>query len=208
MGTLKIKSFCLGDLFTNAYLVINPDTHNCVLIDAPSGSGAVSQYIRDHEYHLQYILLTHGHCDHIAGLKEISSPVYIHSKDVPLLKDPSLNFSFLFNPFTIEQVPLELADNQAVSLDDHRLKILHTPGHTPGSLCVACEGLLFSGDTLFFDSVGRTDMPYSSGSQLIDSIKAKLFALPGEVKVFPGHGQDTTLKREIEHNPYLQATTL
>ncbi len=209
MGRLTVESFCLGSLLTNAYLLIHPETKNCVLIDAPEGLSPVTDFVKKNGYTLKFVLLTHGHIDHIAGLGEVDVPVMIHRDDVPLLKDPALNMSSLFAPFTYEPQPSLLADDFIVAFDASSLRIIHTPGHTAGSVCVVCEDMLFSGDTLFYDSVGRTDLPCSCGpSRLVEAVKSKLFSLEGDFKVFPGHGQTTTLRREIAHNPYLQATTL
>lgn len=209
MGGLKIETFCLGSLLTNAHLLINPATRNCILIDAPEDTSCVKDFLEKNGYVLKFVLLTHGHIDHIAGLAEVDAPVMIHGDDAPLLKDPALNMSSLFTPYTYESQPEILADGQTVEFDSFLLRVIHTPGHTLGSICVICEDMLFSGDTLFYDSVGRTDLPCSCGSsRLVESVKTKLFSLPGDFTVLPGHGQATTLRREIEHNPYLQATTM
>lgn len=202
MDGLEIKTFPLGDLLTNAYLVINKQTKNCFLVDAPQGLAEVKRFLEEENYNLLYLVLTHGHADHIAGLKDIDCPFYIHPQDKEFLKDPFLNLSCLFSSFTIDKEPRLIEENNRLFLDSYILEVLHTPGHTPGSISLKLDCFLFAGDTLFSGSVGRTDFPYASGELLLASIKEKIFPLGENTLIFPGHGEATNLKREIDNNPF------
>ncbi|MCK4809756.1 MAG: MBL fold metallo-hydrolase [Candidatus Omnitrophica bacterium] len=202
MDGLEIKTFPLGDLLTNAYLVINKQTKNCFLVDAPQGLAEVKRFLEEENYNLLYLVLTHGHADHIAGLEDIDCPFYIHPQDKEFLKDPFLNLSCLFSSFTIDKEPRLIEENNRLFLDSYILEVLHTPGHTPGSISLKLDSFLFAGDTLFSGSVGRTDFPYGSGELLLASIKEKIFPLGENTLIFPGHGEATNLKREIDNNPF------
>jgi glyoxylase-like metal-dependent hydrolase (beta-lactamase superfamily II) len=205
MDQIEIKNFCLGNFLTNSYLIINKDTRNCILIDAPQGLEEIKKFIKQHRYKLLYIILTHGHIDHIKGLDSIDTPFYIHREDKPYLSDPSLNLSSFFaSPVIIESIPRLVEDNHTFSFDSYTIRVIHTPGHTPGSVSLKLDRFLFSGDTLFLDSVGRTDIPQASGDALLVSIKEKIITLGKDTLILPGHGPTTTLKREIKHNPFLK----
>jgi glyoxylase-like metal-dependent hydrolase (beta-lactamase superfamily II) len=205
MGKLEIKSFSLGSFLTNSYLVICKETRNCILIDAPQGLREIKNFIKKNRYKLLYVILTHGHIDHIKGLEEIDAPFYIHREDEPFLKNPSLNLSSFFSsPVIIERLPQLVEDNDTLSLDSHTFRVLHTPGHTPGSISIKLDEYLFSGDTLFLDSVGRTDIPQACWDVLLTSVREKIIVLHKDTVVLPGHGPSTTLRREIKHNPFLK----
>lgn len=204
MDALKIEIFSLGSLATNAYLIIRPETRQCVLIDAPDGIEEVTQYILREGLTLLYVILTHAHGDHIGGMPQLDVPFYIHSADVPFLSDPSLNMSSFFEPVTVTRGGNIIEDGGTVPFGPYEFRVLHTPGHTPGSICLLLDKYLFSGDTLFFGSVGRTDLPQGSGDALFSSIREKLLTLAPDTIVFPGHGPETTIGREIARNPFLE----
>ena len=205
MDGLRIKSFTLGDFSTNAYLVINPQTKNCLLIDAPQGIEKVNSFLKKNGYNLLFVILTHGHIDHIMGLAKLKSPFYIHHEDREFLTNPELNLSsFLSSPFSLKKIPHLIKDNDKLLLDTYQFHLLHTPGHTPGSICVFVDNFLFSGDTLFFGSIGRVDFPYASYDLILTSIKNRILPLGYKVKVFPGHGPSTDVEREAKNNPFLK----
>ena len=159
------------------------------------------------EGRFKYILLTHGHFDHCCGLQnlvdEYQVPVLMHCDDVPFVAD-SKTHAFMYG-LKIPNVPLPnsfIDEDDVVEIGDIKLKTIHTPGHTPGCVCFYTPGYLFSGDTLFNGSVGRTDLPGGSYDKIISNIQNKLFVLPDETVVYPGHGDITTIAEEKKSNPY------
>ena len=205
-----IKRFVLGMASTNSYIVTNTDTKECVLVDIGAYSLVMENYIKDNGYTLKGILLTHGHFDHIMGLdnilKEHEVPIYIYEDEAYMLKDPSLNASMDFGlNYAFSGKVNSLRDGEVLSLAGLDFKVIHTPGHTSGGCCyyIEREKVLFSGDTLFQRSVGRTDLPTGSASTLIRSIREKLMELPEDTKVYPGHMDNTTIGYEKKYNPFV-----
>jgi len=204
MDGLSLKAFCLGDLFNNCYLIFHDKSKKGFIIDSPAPTNEIKDFIRSQSLEIDFIALTHAHFDHIGGLKSYSLPFYLHKEDFPLLKDPQLNGSVFFtSPVVIENEPRLYKDNEPLYFQSYPIEIIHTPGHTPGSVSLKLGKWLFSGDTLFFDSIGRTDIPLASQDLIIKSIKEKLLVLPSGMVVYPGHGQSTTIGREKEHNSFL-----
>ncbi|MBU0694842.1 MAG: MBL fold metallo-hydrolase [Candidatus Omnitrophica bacterium] len=204
MDKLEFKVFVLGGLSTNCYLIFDRETKKGFLIDSPCFSKELNEFVEDENLKIQFIALTHAHFDHIGGLGE-SREFYIHKEDIPLLKDASLNFSsFLNSSFTVKAQPRLYQENTLLPFNSHNLEVIHTPGHTPGSVCLKLGKWLFSGDTIFFDSIGRTDIPGASTDLLIKSIKEKIFPMAEDIIVYPGHGPSTTIGREKKCNPFLR----
>lgn len=203
-GKLTLCTFILGDLFTNSYLLFNKETKKGFVIDAGADPDELISFVKNQGIELSFVALTHAHFDHIAGLSKLSLPFYVHSKDKTLLKDRSLNGSYFFNSgVIIDKEPRLYKDSDGLSFDGYKLSIIHIPGHTPGSVAIKIGQWLFSGDALFFNSIGRTDVPLGSETQLLESIRQKLLTLSEETVVWPGHGPSTTIGREKQNNPFL-----
>jgi glyoxylase-like metal-dependent hydrolase (beta-lactamase superfamily II) len=158
---------------------------------------------------VKYIVNTHGHLDHIGANREVHEflkcPIAIGKADAPMLTDARLNFSNQYGqPLTSPEAELLLSQGDTISFGPCSLNVLSTPGHTQGGICLYGHGVLFSGDTLFQHSIGRSDFPGGSQKQLLNSINTKLLVLPDETRVLPGHGPETTIGEERVHNPWLQ----
>jgi hydroxyacylglutathione hydrolase len=207
MGMLKIIRRVIGMIGTNCYLVFDEDTKECVIIDPADNAPFILNWCRELSVTPAAVLLTHGHGDHISGvpgfLRAFRVPVYAGKEEEALLSDPSLNLSAnLGEPVSIKEA-CWLEDNQEISMLGRLWQVISTPGHTPGSVCyyLEKEKVLFSGDTLFCESYGRTDFPSGSSRALTRSIREKLFILPEDVKVYPGHESETTIGHEKRYNP-------
>ena len=206
---MKIQNFVLGMVGTNCYLVVNEEEKQCILIDPAVYSGEIAEQIRREGLDLRAILLTHGHFDHIMGIdgfrKEFPEiPVYAHREEEALLRDASMNASLeLGRQYTFSGAAY-VEDDDVLDLAGMQFQVIHTPGHTIGGCCYYLqeEKVLFSGDTLFRESIGRTDFPTGNGGQLMRSIREKLFTLPEETAVYPGHMERTTIGDEKKYNPY------
>lgn len=197
--------FVLGELATNSYIIADEDTKNAVLFDAPDNANKILDYLQKKELILKKIFLTHAHFDHILALKEIKeatgAKILLHKDEEKYLKDNSLNLSP--KPLDLPEADQLLDDNEVISLDQLTIRVIHTPGHTEGSVCYLVNDVLISGDTLFLGSIGRADFPLGNFEDEISSIKEKLMLLDDEAKVYPGHGFSTKIGKERKENPYL-----
>jgi len=209
---MKIDGFILGDFETNCYVVRADELAvDCLIIDIGFNPDELVASLVEKKQNPAAMVLTHGHADHIVGLDHVRRrfpqiKVYIHELDAPMLGDANANLSaFVEGAYTAEPADVLLRDGDIVEEAGIRLEVLHTPGHTPGGICLYArqEGLVFVGDTLFADSVGRTDFPGGDMGQLIRSIRNKLLSLPDSTVAYPGHGSRTTIGRERRANPFL-----
>ncbi|MFA5096494.1 MAG: MBL fold metallo-hydrolase [Candidatus Omnitrophota bacterium] len=203
-----LEQIKVGLMQVNCYILADPQTRRAMIIDPGDEYVKIAQLLGRKKLKASFIVNTHGHIDHIGAENEFGLPVYIYKDEVSMLKDASLNLSeFLQVPFTVKAEVRALEDDQEITLDSLRLKVLHTPGHTPGGISLLLlqpEGkIVFTGDTLFYLSVGRADFPGASSKTLIDSIKTRLLALSEDTVVYPGHGPRTTIGREKKNNPFL-----
>ncbi len=206
---MKIEKFVLGSIGTNCYLLINEVTKEFVIVDPAICPDYVVSHVKSNGYIPKAIFLTHAHFDHVMGIegwvKEFDIPVYLHEDEKKLLKDPELNMSGAFGvSYSYSDVKC-LKHGQEMDIAGFTFKIIHTPGHTCGGCCYYCEeeGILISGDTLFYQSVGRSDFPTGSMGTLVRSIKEKLFCLPDDVMVYPGHNDATSIGDEKKYNPFV-----
>lgn len=192
------ETFPLGDYQTNCYLVRQAGQTQCVLIDPGYAADFLLDTLNAKELELSAIALTHGHFDHVGAVAEIAAEtdceVYISAADLSL--PPMITNGRLYYTQTYPSTG-------SFSAAGLTFRVIPTPGHTPGSVCLVCEDVMFSGDTLFCGSCGRTDLPGGNPAQIRDSLRT-LAALPGNFRVYPGHGSSTELSWEREHNPYLR----
>ncbi|MBN2316232.1 MAG: MBL fold metallo-hydrolase [Sedimentisphaerales bacterium] len=210
---MKIDTWILGAYETNCFVLRGDNAaKDCLVIDPGLDADPLIDFLKEREWNPVAVVLTHGHIDHIAGLAALreqfpDTKVYIHTLDAKMLTDPYANLSAMHGmAFTTEPEDVALHEQDVVEQAGIRLKVRHTPGHTPGGICLYSQedNVAFVGDTLFAGSIGRTDFPGGSMPQLLSSVEKKLFTLPGETKAYPGHGPATTIAREKAHNPFFQ----
>lgn len=205
---MKFERLSLGALQTNCYIVYDEKTKDTAVIDPGANFTRIKSYIETNGLNIKYIIVTHAHGDHIGALKELkdysNATVCIHKEDSEMLKSKSKNFSGMMGGTGIEMTADKfIEDGETIEIGDAKLKIIHTPGHTRGGISIYCDKVLFSGDTLFQDSVGRTDLYGGSMAELIKSIREKLFILPDDTRVYPGHGPSTTILHEKKENSFV-----
>lgn len=199
---MLIKKMVLGSYQENAYIIINEENRGAIIIDPGDEGKSLVSYLKGLNVKLQYILLTHGHLDHVGAVDELREefniPVYINEADMKYIERRKMAFG------PMKRADFFLKEGDDLSFGNHSIKIFETPGHSKGSLSYLIDGVLYVGDVLFQGSIGRTDLPGGDFNELISSIKDKLMKLPGNTRVMPGHGPETTLSQEKSFNIYLR----
>lgn len=215
MSKMRINHYVVGMVQTNCYIVINDETKECFIIDPGASAKQLVEKIKEDNLTPVAILLTHGHFDHVAAAedlaKEFDIKIYVHEAEESTLKYPDKNVSWMVGCEESYRADIFLKDDEVITLAGFEIKVLHTPGHTEGGCCyyVADEAVVFTGDTLFAQSVGRTDFPGGSMSQIVHSIREKLMTLneagniETDIMVYPGHNEPTTIETERMENPYV-----
>jgi glyoxylase-like metal-dependent hydrolase (beta-lactamase superfamily II) len=204
-----IKKMALGIYGANCYIIADEESEEAAVVD-PGGEGKeIYKILNDMGKKCVYIILTHGHMDHIGGVEELKkltgARVVIHEKDNEMINDPALNLSTSGYGEEISfNGDILVSEGDEIKIGLTLAKIIHTPGHTPGGMCISIGNHLFSGDTLFERSIGRTDLYGGDYEMIIKSIKNKLFKLSKDTIVHPGHGGDTTIEIEMSKNPFLR----
>lgn len=206
MGKLELSYKALGSMSTNCYFLCNRETRETIIIDPADHYNVILRWIDEKNYIPKAVFLTHGHFDHILAVRELCEKYQIrchaHEEEKELAANANENLSLQFmGPYALK-IDETFVDNQKVEMAGFCVKVLHTPGHTKGSCCyyLEDEGVLISGDTIFHESVGRTDFPTGNTGKLLLSIRDRIFTLPEETKVYPGHGDSTTVGYEKVHN--------
>lgn len=203
------KRLEVGPFASNCYIVGVESNHEGMIIDPGADADQILSTVKELGLEVKIIVLTHGHMDHVGALKEVkdatAAEVAIHTDDARFLQAGQP--TGIMSQFSLQAPPPPdrlLKGGDSIDIGDQRFLVLHTPGHTPGGICLLGDGIVFSGDTLFNFGIGRSDMPGGNGQQLMDSIHTRLMVLPDSTVVYPGHGQETTIGTEREWNPFLR----
>jgi len=203
-----LKNLVVGPLAANCYIVGSEASKEGMIIDPGDEAEVILRNVKDLGLEIKSIVLTHGHIDHIGALKEVKeatgAEVAIQTDEGKSLQGQSLSTMLGLSYPTPLPPDRLLKDGDSIDIGDLHFLVLHTPGHSPGCICLLGQGVVFSGDTLFNYGIGRADLPGSNYSQLMNSIHTKLMTLPDNTTVYPGHGPDTTIGTERSGNPFLQ----
>ena len=210
--TLTIKTFVLGPLQNNTYLIVDKTSNYATIIDPSIGSNFLIDEINSNKLVLKYIWVTHAHFDHFAGAENLARafnpqiPIALHSSDISLWSEGggAKQFGYDFKPGPLPKILL--TDKQIISLGNSQFEVRHTPGHSQGHVVFYCENenVAFCGDLIFYHSIGRTDLPSSNSNALYKSIYEKIFTLPDKTRLLCGHGPPTTVIEEKTNNPFLK----
>ena len=202
-----LETVTVGPYEVNCYIVAQAVDSEAILIDSGAEQTKIKRVINKFKLTPALIINTHGHIDHIGCDDLFDVPVYVHRLDLALLRDSDLNLSaFLASPFSVKAEMRALEDKEHIDTAGIRLQVIHVPGHTPGGIALLMEkpenNILFTGDSLFYQGIGRTDFPYGDETALLRSIHERLLTLPDETVIFPGHGPSSTIGEEKKNNPY------
>jgi glyoxylase-like metal-dependent hydrolase (beta-lactamase superfamily II) len=204
-----IKLLVLGPLASNCYIVGDEVTGEGIIIDPADEAENILQNVKELGLEIKLIVLTHGHCDHIIGLKEVKeatgAEIAVHGNDAEYHGQQAMAMALAFGLYCPTPPPPDrlLKNGDSVDIGGLHFEVIHTPGHTPGGICLHGHGVLFSGDTLFNYGIGRFDLPGGDYAQLMNSLQGSLMALPDDTIVYPGHGPRTTIGTERQSNPFL-----
>jgi len=209
MGQMKYEMVVVGALETNCYLVYCEETMECAVVDPGADPEKIIQKIGELGLMPGILINTHGHVDHVGANKDIKEkydiPLYIHSSDSQMLDNIlSTAMGFFIGAKKSPKPDKFLEDGENIPIGKSHLKVIHTPGHSPGSISLSGDGFLLSGDLLFYGGVGRTDLPGGSWELLEDSIRKKIFIFPDDTVVLPGHGPSTSIGQEKNTNPFIR----
>lgn len=209
MVPLRVEQYVVGSVSTNCYFAINDDTKEVLIIDPGASAKKLAENVREGGLKPTAILLTHGHFDHAGAAEELAGlldvKIYAYETEKETLENPSFNLSGWEGRSDVYHADVYVKDEQELDMAGFHIRVLFTPGHTVGGCCYyfPYQNTLFSGDSLFQGSIGRTDFPKGSASQLVRAIQDKLMPLPDETAVYTGHGEETTIGLERMYNPFL-----
>jgi glyoxylase-like metal-dependent hydrolase (beta-lactamase superfamily II) len=200
-----LKKVVVGSMMANCYIYGDANTKEVFIIDPGGDYEKIMALVEKNAFKVKAIINTHGHIDHISANRYFKFPIWIHKEDAPCLGDPTKNLSSLVG-FRLRspEAARELEGGDKLTVGGVTLEVIHTPGHTLGSICLKGDGILFTGDLLFLDGVGRTDFPYGSQEDLYDSLKKKILTLDDDIVVYPGHGPTTTIGNEKKTNGFTE----
>lgn len=198
-----LETVVVGPYQANCYILAEKIGSEAIIIDPGEDYNRIKKAIDKHKLTPKIIVNTHGHIDHIGANDKFGLPVYVHKDDAEFLIDSKKNMSaFLGSPASLGSKIKTLKDKDKITLEKISLEVIHTPGHTPGSICLKMDDILFTGDTLFYGGIGRTDFPYANEEKMRESLK-KLMSLPDKLKILPGHGQASSIGEERKSNPFI-----
>ena len=207
LSSLIFETLPVGPLEVNCYILGSKIDNTAIVIDAGGHPEDILHLLKKHKLTLQLIMNTHAHFDHVGGIRHLQditgAKFLLHQGDISLLNylDDQTN-TFGLPEISIPRIDRHLVDNEEIPLGDGVVRVIHTPGHSPGSVCFLLDDAVFTGDTLFAGSIGRTDLYGGSYTKIINSIKTRLFTLDDFTVVYPGHGAPTTIGEEKQHNPF------
>jgi len=210
---MMLEILTVGELMTNCFILGDEKTKQAVVIDPGGDFEIIEAHLMKLKLKTKYIILTHGHVDHIGALSQLKeateAEILVHSKDSAMLYDPNQNLSIFSGDQTIAiKADRLLEEGEIIQCGEIKLEVLHTPGHTPGGISLLTDKMIFTGDALFCGSIGRTDFPGSSYQELINSIKDKLLRKEDDFIIYPGHGPSSTIGQERKSNPFLTGDLL
>ncbi|MBO5371265.1 MAG: MBL fold metallo-hydrolase [Lachnospiraceae bacterium] len=209
MAGLRVEQYVVGPVMTNCYFAVNEDTNEMFIVDPGAWASELIQRVSKCGAAPVAVLLTHGHFDHASAARALAEEygiqIYAHEAEKETLENPDINLCGMVRLNEVYSADCYVKDGEILNIAGFEIKVLHTPGHTKGGCCyyIEKEQAVFSGDTLFNASVGRTDFPGGSASVLLRSIEEKLLPMPGQTKVYPGHNDTTTIGWEKQYNPFL-----